>query len=352
MRPLKILFIGSQWHGSNARGLAYGFRRLGHIVQSVDPDIYFPSGKSFAIKAFRRLTRPLMVKEFNKSILDQDAILMPDFVLVFKGDSVMPETLKVLKSRERYLMQFYPDVSMFVHGGFIPECMPLYDYIFTTKSFGIKDLKERIGMTSAEFIPHGFDSDVHRPHQLSDNSDASFKCDASFIGTWSQKKEKFLAKVAECLPMIRLKIWGAQWHKASCPSLKHYIVGTDILGDIYPLAIQYSKINIALLSEQRYGASSGDMITSRTFHIPASGGFMLHERTDEFLQYFSEGEEADCFSSPEELVEKIRYYLEHEAEREYIRLAGHRRCLAENSLEKRADKIVERYYVQQKGTKS
>jgi len=352
MRPLKILFIGPQWHGSNARGLAYGFRRLGHIVQSVDPDAYFPSGKSFVIKAFRRLAHPLMVKEFNKAILDQDAIFMPDFVLVFKGESVMPETLKVLKSRGRYLMQFYPDVSMFVHGGFIPECMPLYDYIFTTKSFGVKDLKEKFGILSAEFIPHGFDPDIHRPYQIFDNSDAEFECDASFIGTWSPKKEKFIAKVAECLPTICLKIWGAQWHKASYPSLRPYIMGTDILGDMYPLAIQYSKINIALLSEQRYGASFGDMITSRTFHIPASGGFMLHERTNEFLQYFSEGEDAACFSNPEELVEKIKYYLVHETEREHICLAGHSRCLAENSLEKRAYKIVERYYVKQKGTKS
>jgi glycosyltransferase involved in cell wall biosynthesis len=352
MRPLKILFIGPQWHGSNARGLAYGFRRLGHIVHSVDPDVYFPSGKSFAIKAFQRLTRPLMLKEFNKAILEQDAIFIPDFVLVFKGESVMPETLKILKSRRRYLIQFYPDVSMFVHGGFIPECMPLYDYIFTTKSFGPKDLEEKFGIISAAFIPHGFDPDIHRPYQLSDNSDASFECDASFIGTWSPKKEKFLAKVVEYLPMICFKIWGTQWNKTSYSSLKPYIMGTDILGDMYPLAIQYSKINIALLSEQRYGASSGDMITSRTFHIPASGGFMLHERTDEFLQYFSEKEEADCFSSPEELIEKIRYYLEHDTEREHIRVAGHRRCLAENSLEKRAYKIIEHYHVIQKGIKS
>lgn len=348
MTCLKILFIGPQWHGSNSRGLAYAFRRLGHIVQSVDPDIYFPSGKSFFIKALRRLAHPLMVKEFNKAILDQDAIFMPDFVQVCKGDAVMPETLKILKSRGRYLIQFYPDVSMFVHGNFITKCMPIYDYIFTTKSFGVKDLEEKLDIRSAEFIPHGFDPDVHRPYQLSDNLNTMFECDVSFIGTWSPKKEKFLAKVVECLPTIRLKIWGAQWNKTSYSSLKNYIMGTDILGDIYPLAIQYSKINIALLSEQRYGAGSGDMITSRTFHIPASGSFMLHERTDEFLLYYSEGEEAACFSSPEELVEKIKYYLGHETERERIRLAGHRRCLAENSLEKRVQKIIEHYCINRK----
>src|SRR6185437_17120834 len=80
-------------------------------------------------------------------------------------------------------------------------------------------------------------------------------------------------------------------------------------GEEYVHAITASSINLGILAESRIGASSGDNITSRTFHIPASGGFMLHERTDELLELFTEDVSVAFYDGPQELIAKVDKYL-------------------------------------------
>ena len=103
-------------------------------------------------------------------------------------------------------------------------------------------------------------------------------------------------------------------------------MGYPVNGDLYALAINCSKINLGLLQEKASGASSGDLTTARSFHIPGSGGFMLHERSNEILSFYDEDKEISCFSSSEELVSKIEFYLKHDDMREEIAKQGYIRC--------------------------
>jgi spore maturation protein CgeB len=54
---------------------------------------------------------------------------------------------------------------------------------------------------------------------------------------------------------------------------------------------------------------------------------MIADRTDEHQMFFKEGHEADFFSSEEELLDKVRFYLTDEALRERMALRGFQRCV-------------------------
>jgi spore maturation protein CgeB len=232
-------------------------------------------------------------------------------------------------------------VSMTAHGDNIPKSIPIYDLIFTTKTFGIKDMEAAYGVKNARFIPHGFDPEIHRKFPISDADKNKFGCDASFIGTWSPKKEAWLTVLKTTCPDISLKIWGEQWFKATSQTIKSSIQYTGVLGDLYAIAIQCSKINLGILSEKVSGSSSGDLITSRTFHIPGSSGFMLHERNEESVLYFTPNVEAGFFSDAEEMAKQVNYFRYNDALREQIQAAGYRRALKDHSLDQRAKTVLE-----------
>lgn len=338
---MRLLTVGPLWRGSNAGGLFRALSRKGCLIEVVDEFYYISlQTKNKKTKILERLIRPLQVDEYNNIIVKKINVFRPDVLFVYKGAFVRPSTVEHARRQKCKLVMFFPDVSTKAHGSYLPQTIPLYELIFTTKTFGIKDMKEQYGVQNAHFIPHGYDPEIHRPLPISDKERNFYGCDVSFIGTWSPKKEKWLTMLKEGLPDANVKIWGEQWHKATSEALKPAIQGGEVLGDLYSLALQCSSINLGILSEQRTGSSSGDLITSRTFHIPGAAGFMLHERNSESLSCFKEDEESGFFEGPEEMIEKTKYFLAQPALRDKIRIAGHNRALRDHSLDARADVVI------------
>ena len=68
-------------------------------------------------------------------------------------------------------------------------------------------------------------------------------------------------------------------------------------------------------------------LKSRAFEITLAGGFLLTEYDSELLDYFNLGSEIDMFSSEEELVSKIRYYIDNPKKREQMRLKAQKKAL-------------------------
>jgi len=73
----------------------------------------------------------------------------------------------------------------------------------------------------------------------------------------------------------------------------------------------------------------------RDFEAPMCRTCYLTGYTDEIAEFYEIGKEIDTYSSPEELVDKTRFYLDHPVEAERLRKAGYKRSLRDHTWQSR-----------------
>ena len=78
----------------------------------------------------------------------------------------------------------------------------------------------------------------------------------------------------------------------------------------------------------------------RDFEAPMSGAFYMVEYMEELEEFFEIGKEIVCYHDKEDLADKVKYYLNHDAERERIRQAGYRRAVSEHTWQKRFERVL------------
>ena len=171
-----------------------------------------------------------------------------------------------------------------------------------------------MGLNNITYIPCGYIPGSHFPVNISQADRQEYGSDLAFVGTWEAERASTLAQLTE----FDLRIWGGYWHKArKILELQKAIQNRLVYCDQMSRVFNASGINLAFLRK-----ANRDHHDQRTFEIPACGGFELSERTDEVLGFFEEGKEIECFDLVDELKDKARYYLKHEAQRQCIAASG------------------------------
>lgn len=102
-----------------------------------------------------------------------------------------------------------------------------------------------------------------------------------------------------------------------------------------PLVFKQSRINLNISLRS---IKSG--IPQRAFDIMGSGGFLLSNYQNDFLDYFNPGEDFVIYESEEDLLSKITYYLDHEDERATIAKSGHDKAANAHTYRHRVKEIL------------
>jgi len=258
-----------------------------------------------------------------------------DLILDIKSYWLTPKILKMSKRYTNALIFHLNPDSPFDKSNFhlqLKRCMPFYDCYFIWHKGLIPKLYE-IGAERVEYLPFAWDSELHPDKDVSLDNSPEYTSDIAFIGNWSPEREKWL----ETLSDLNLAIWGGYlWGrlKKSSPLLGRW-KRKIVVGEEFVKVCRSSKIILNFLRPQ-----NKDSHNMRTFEIPGCGGFMLHERSRELADFFREDKDVACFSTPQELREKINYYLTHNEERERMAKSAHRKMQNRTYLD-RARRILE-----------
>jgi spore maturation protein CgeB len=82
-----------------------------------------------------------------------------------------------------------------------------------------------------------------------------------------------------------------------------------------------------------------EQIKARHFEINGCRGFQLSYYVDGLEHCYEIGKEIAVYLSPDDLIDKIRYYLADDALRESIALAGYQRTLNEHTFRQRFERV-------------
>lgn len=339
-QPPTAVIAGEFWTGSTEQGLAHGLRRQGWGVDEVDRArhaLHF--GSSLLGRAARRLTaRTLSAQHYRTAIVEAVGAMRPRFLLAVKGADINAGTLDAVRGLGTRTVMYYPDRD-FDRTDVAAAALLRYDCFVTTKSFQVPYLRQLLPNTLVAHVHHGYSDEVHRPY-LHDVADGDHVADVAYCGNHTAYKQQWLQALAEALPNLRIRIVGHRWRESAHGALARAEISPGCIGHGYARAIQLSRINLALHGGP--GGSQGweDLVSTRTFEIPACGGFMLHVDNAEVRTLFAAGSEIDVFNDVTSLADQIQRYLAQPDRRAAMRAAAYRRCVPAYGYAARAAEIA------------
>jgi spore maturation protein CgeB len=346
---MRILFVGYLGRGQTSGMRCAALQRLGHDVVAVDAGEIWKGAGYLTRQLGERSAKGARVNRLNESVLRAAQQQKPTLVWAEKQEYLRPDTIRQLSSRGAFTLHYNPDpyfTLAWKRTRLADECLRVYDALVVTKRYELEEYR-RHAKGAIIYSPLGYDLLGHAPPA---SPLATPQSEVVFVGGWEPRRERLLSKAVNVTRDVAM--WGYGWGIAQRsrvnplralrlgrlapgplyfgtphPALEHALregegSNGEIYEDRYAAVVAGSRIALGFLREV-----CPDQHTTRTFEIPAIGGFMLADRTDEHLEFFEEGREAEYFASDDEYVEKLQYYLRNEDARARIARAGHRRCV-------------------------
>jgi len=292
-------------------------------------------------------------RRFNQELLELIKKEKPDLFLAYMyTDEFEVDALEEIKKYTTSLAWYADDSWRFWN--YTRRWAPHFTWNITTYSW-ITGRAQSLGLSN--FIRSQWAADIKLFHPPTTNI---FHPEVSFVGTWSRPRQKVIDALKRA--GIKVEIFGNGWEKARRVTQDEMIQifnGSKINLGLNPAPglwtanslgrlVLKSSIN-KIVPDFHLGQNlkawlerKTPQIKARHFEIPACRGFTLTSPADDLSSFYKYGKEIAVYRSTTELIEKIKYYLEHEEERLSIAEAGYQRTIKDHTYAKRFQDIFSR----------
>jgi len=309
-RPRIMLAAPQYDYGDRRRGLSVEENYFHHTLVNAGYDLVafdtLAAAKKFGAKAM------------NKMLLESVYREKPDAALfVLSRDEVKKETLLELRNElgVATVNWFCDDHWRFED--FSRFYAPCFTLAVTTD-------KAAVAKYRAAGVNNVLLSQWACNHYLHRRLDLPYKYDVSFVGQPHGDRVKVIAALRAA--GLRVDAFGYGWPGGR--------ISTYEMNRIFC----QSRVNLNLSNASVGGVNQ---IKGRDFEIPGCGGFMLTGENAALRDYFLPGKEIATYTDIPDLIEKARYYLAHDAEREAVKEGGYKRALKDHTYEARLKEVFQ-----------
>lgn len=239
-------------------------------------------------------------------------------------DALCPD-LKVLqkaKDSGMPVISWNPDVSWRFHN-FILGRKDIYSHFITTHPKTI-DWFAKCGMKG--IMSQWGGSPLYYNIQPKE-----YKYDVSFVGQKHGIRPQIIRQLMDS--GIEIDLFGSYWEGYIDPKYDHgYVSYDDVVG-----VFNASKINLNFSNPSQ--VNTMPQIKGRHFEIPQCGGLQITTPADGIEEYFVPDKEIILVDTMEAMIERTKYFLDNEEERDAVAKAGHERMLKDHQWYSRFEKI-------------
>lgn len=253
----------------------------------------------------------------------------PDVMLSTKGMNIRPATLQALKAMGIRTACWFPDnAANEPYASWVRNVASEWDYFFSFDSAIYEQTPSEM-RNRVHVLPFGVDSHAWDSGPITEEDRQRYACDACFIGAPYPDRVELLSRVTD----VNLKIFGwPGWKHTKLARYYHGLLNARESAKAYRLAKICVNTNV-------YPHARG--INLKTFEIAAAGGFQLTDKLPDLSGSFVIGSELDTFVDESDFEKKVRYWLEHDEERQRVASAGQERCMRDHTLRARTRMLLE-----------
>lgn len=351
---MKILYVDFKYeYGNPERGFSFGYYNLYDTLVKMNGRenqvVYFPVDE---------IMQEFGKEKINEKLLEVVFKEKPDFCFFFlSGEEIKKETIeKITKESGAVTLNWFADDHWRFYN-FSRYWAPYFNWVVTTDPAAMEKYY-KIGYKNVIKSQWACNHFLCKPLNLRKIYDVTF------LGQPHGNRRKVIEGIKKFGTDIRC--WGWGWPNG-CVSQEEMIkifsqgkinlglTNSSTVGIIKSFGSIFLKKGVdkkIILVNPKYWIDNirailgkrKNQLKGRNYDVPGCGSFLLTQNAEDFLERYEDGKEVVIFKNKKDLIEKIKYYLEHEEEREAIAKAGYERTINDHTYEKRFNDIFKKIY--------